>query len=77
MYYEGQGVKQDYTQAKYWWGQAAQQGVAEAQFGLATLYELEQGVRQNYATAKKWYKKACDNGDQDACDKIKELQQKR
>ncbi|MDG2413917.1 MAG: hypothetical protein P8L99_05010 [Hyphomicrobiales bacterium] len=33
----------------------AEQGDAEAQFGLALMYEFGDGVPQDYAEAVKWY----------------------
>ena len=75
MYYEGQGVRQDYAEAVQWYRKAAEQGLAEAQFNLGLMYYNGQGVRQNLVIAKEWYGKACDNGLQQGCDAYRELNQ--
>jgi uncharacterized protein len=41
----------------------ADQGDAQAQYNLGTLYDNGQGVAQNDAEAMKWYRKAADQGD--------------
>jgi len=43
---------------------AAEQGDADAQYDLATMYHNGEGVPQNYAEAAKWYKKAAEQGDE-------------
>ena len=47
MYYNGQGVSQDYTEALKWYLLAADQGVAGAQSNLALMYYNGQGVKQD------------------------------
>jgi len=37
-YANGQGVRQDYVQAVFWWRKAAEQGLAEAQAELGFYY---------------------------------------
>ena len=68
MYNNGQGVRQDYTQAVQWCRRAAEQGHAGAQFNLGVMYAEGRGVRQDLALAQEWFGKACQNGDQDGCD---------
>ena len=46
--------------------QLAEQGVAEAQFNLGTIYDSGQGVRQDYAEAARWYRKAAEQGNTEA-----------
>ena len=75
MYYNGQGVRQDYAQAVQWYRKAAEQGYAQAQSNLGVMYYNGQGVRQNYKIAKEWFGKACDNGLQQGCDAYRELNQ--
>jgi len=48
MYYNGQGVPQNYQEAVKWFRKAAEQGFAEAQFSLGLRYFDGQGVTQNY-----------------------------
>ena len=45
IYYNGQGVRQDYTQAVQWYRKAAEQGDAKAQYNLGVMYDNGQGVR--------------------------------
>ena len=75
MYNNGQGVRQDYTQAVQWYRKAAEQGDAKAQYNLGAMYANGLGVRQNYKIAKEWFGKACDNGIQLGCDAYRELNQ--
>ena len=62
MYYEGQGVPQDYGVALKWYRRAAEQGHAGAQYNLAEMYRGGQGVPQDYGVALKWYRKAAEQG---------------
>lgn len=57
-YYE----QQDYAKAKWWWKKAAAQGLADAKFNLAVLYEKGLGVPQDYTQARQWYQKAAADG---------------
>ena len=66
MYYNGQGVRQDYTQAVQWYRKAAEQGLADAQYNLGVAYEKGKGVRQDDAQAVQWYRKAAEQGDAEA-----------
>ena len=75
MYDNGQGVRQDYTQAVQWYRKAAEQGDAQAQLALGLRYATGQGVRQDIVIAKEWFGKACDNGLQQGCDAYRELNQ--
>ena len=62
MYFNGQGVPQDYAQALKWYRKAADQGFAGAQNNLGALYANGQGVPQDYARGREWYRKAADQG---------------
>jgi TPR repeat protein len=62
MYYNGDGVEQDYAEAVRWFRAAAEQGRASAQFSLGLMYEDGKGVLQNYAIAHMWYNIAAANG---------------
>jgi len=42
--------------------QAAEQGLADAQFSLAWAYDNGDGVPQDYALAARWYRKAAEQG---------------
>jgi TPR repeat protein len=63
MYYLGEGVPRDYSEAMRWCRKAADQGGAHAQYDVGYLYELGHGVPQDYAEALRWYHKAADQGE--------------
>ena len=63
LYENGQGVPQDYVQARQWYAKAAAQGYAGAQINLGRLYEFGHGVTQDYVLAHKWYILGAANGD--------------
>ncbi len=62
MYAKGQGVKQDYTQARLWFQKAAEQGNTTAQYNLGTMYKAGQGGRQDDVQARLWFQKAAEQG---------------
>ena len=68
MYYEGDGVPQNYAEARKWYKKAAEQGNADAQYNLGRMYSGGKGGRLDGQIAKEWYGKACDNGNQKGCD---------
>lgn len=75
MYYVGQGVRQDFAQAKAWYIQAANQGHASAMYNLGLMYATGEGVRQSDEAAKEWYGRACDNGMQQGCNMYRQYNQ--
>lgn len=52
----------DYATALQLWRPLADQGNADAQFGLGVMYSTGQGVVQNFAEAVRWWRKAADQG---------------
>ena len=62
MYYNGEGVPQDYVEAVRWYRLAADQGLAAAQLNLGVMYDRERGVPQDYEEAVRWYRLAVDQG---------------
>jgi tetratricopeptide (TPR) repeat protein len=66
MLTNGEGVRQDYTQAALWWRKAAEQGYAKAQWNLGVAYDSGQGVTQDYAQSALWWFKAAEQGLSDA-----------
>ena len=56
-------MPQDRGQAAAWIRKAAEQGNADAQWGLGEKYENGEGVPQDYAQAFVWYRKAADQND--------------
>ena len=63
MYYQGQGVAQDYAEAARWYRKAAELGVTKAQFNLGVMYARGRGVALDYAESARWYRKAAEQGD--------------
>jgi TPR repeat protein len=61
MYYNGQGVQQDYSEAAKWTRKAAEQGYAPAQAHLGVLYWNGQGVQQDVVLAYMWLSLAAAN----------------
>jgi TPR repeat protein len=65
MYRQGNGVPQDYVQARQWWEKAAAQGDARAQGDLGFMYYLGDSVPQDNVRAYMWYSlAAASTGDQ-------------
>jgi TPR repeat protein len=62
MYYNGEGVEQDYAAAAVWLNLAANQGYSVAQYNLGVMYDSGQGVEQDFAEAFKWYDHAARQG---------------
>jgi TPR repeat protein len=60
-YYNGWGVPQDDAKAATWFRKAAEQGHAEAQFGLGAIY-----AHTDYTQAASWYRKAAEQGHADS-----------
>ena len=60
LYYSGQGVTKDYTQAFQWWQKAATQGNADAQHNLGIMYAEGLGVAQDYTQAFQWFQKSAE-----------------
>ena len=63
MYYSGDGVPQDYTEAANWFRKAAEQGDAVAQKNLGVMYGKGQGVPQSHFEAYIWSNVATMSGD--------------
>ena len=61
MYGSGDGVPQDWEQARTWFRKAADRGHANAQFNLAVIYSNGRRA-QDYAHALLWYRKAAHQG---------------
>ncbi|MFO1034024.1 MAG: tetratricopeptide repeat protein [Hyphomicrobiales bacterium] len=58
----GEKVKQDFEKAAYWYGKAAAQGLAPAQYRVATMYERGRGVGKDVKAALGWYERAASLG---------------
>ena len=55
MYFDGNGVPQDYAESVKWYLLAADQGNADAQIALGFLYEYGDAVPLDYVQAHKWF----------------------
>jgi uncharacterized protein len=51
---------EDYAEAIRWYRKAADQGFADAECSLGSMYSKGRGVRQDYAEAARWFRKAAD-----------------
>jgi Sel1 repeat len=60
MYFNGDGVAQNYAEAAKWYRVAADRGNAPAQDLLGSMYLNGHGVQQSYAEAAKLYRVAAD-----------------
>jgi len=63
LYYEGQGVPQDYTQAVAWFTKAANQDYLKAEYDLGAMYGIGKGVKRDYVQAYKWLNRCASKGD--------------
>ena len=66
MYAGGRGVPQDDTEAVKWLRKAAEQGDADAQFGLGLMYAGGRGVPKDDVQAYAWYNIASAQGNASA-----------
>lgn len=66
MYDNGYGVPQDDKTAVKWYTLAAEQGYAEAQFGLGLRYAYGEGVLQDNIYAHMWWNIAASLGNEKA-----------
>ncbi len=76
LYFDGDGVKQDRTQAVNYFKKACELGYGDVCTNLGNLYHDGQGVRKNLSSAKEYYGKACDLGFQKGCNEYKILNEK-
>ena len=73
MYFFGQGVKQDYSEALKWYTKASDQGDTDALYFLGLMYAYGNGMKsQNIAEALKCLYKAAQKGHKAAIAKLDE-----
>lgn len=65
-YEDGDGVAQDYQQAKFWYESAAEKGNSSAQFLLGCLYDFGHGMKKDVTQAVYWYEKSAAQGNDSA-----------
>lgn len=63
MYYNGEGVSQDYKESVKWLKLSAAQGNLNAQFNLSNMYRKGEGVTANYEESFKWALPSAEQGD--------------
>ena len=66
MYFNGEGVEQDYAKAVEWYTKAAELGETNAMSNLGYMYANGEGVEQDKTAAVQWFTKAADLGHADA-----------
>ena len=64
LYYNGDGVKQDYKKAREFYNKACEMGEA---LGCSALGDLYYNVKQDYKKAREFWSKACEMGDANGC----------
>ena len=75
MYYGGEGVDVDYTQALPWIEKAAAQDQPQAVSQLGTMYFEGQGVTPSYRRAREYYERAIELGNPVAVESMQALTQ--
>ena len=73
MYYNGLGVRKDYSKAKIYSEKACKLDDGYGCGILGVIYQLGQGVIQDKTLAKLYYKKSCDLGVKKSCDLYRTL----
>lgn len=54
LYFDGNGVPQNFSEAARWFQEAADQGYAKAQYNLGGMYGAGRGVKRDYIKAYVW-----------------------
>ena len=75
MHARGDGVPQNFVEARHWLYRAAMQHNVFAQFELASLYEKGRGVAADLTQAFMWYQVAANNGHEEAAERLEIVQQ--
>ena len=73
LYYTGQLIDEDKTQALKWFNKAANQGEPTAQFYLGQMYLNGIGVDKNKLAAINWLKKSAQQGEKQAAIKLTKM----
>ena len=73
LYFAGEDVSRDYSEALRWWRRAAEQGHAAAQHILGLAYNNGEGVSRDYREAYIWYSLAAANGYSESADRRDEM----
>lgn len=62
LYYKGESVPRNVTEALKWWRAAAEKGNAVAMNNLGEMYYKGEGAPRDFGEAVKWYRAAADLG---------------
>ncbi len=62
MFYDADGVEQDFVVSAEWFQMAAEQGHPKAQHNLASMYQNGEGVIRDCSQAASWYRLAANQG---------------
>jgi TPR repeat protein len=73
MFYQGNGMMSDLSQAQKWWRKAAQNNHSDAQFNLGIMLANGQGGSSDLVAAYAWLKIAAENGSLAAKDSAKQM----
>ncbi|MDR0822852.1 MAG: sel1 repeat family protein [Endomicrobium sp.] len=65
-YRMGEGIQQDFQEAKRWIQKAAEQGYAEAQYFLGLMHYIGKEIPKDNQEAKRWFQKAAEQGHAEA-----------
>ncbi len=72
MYYDGNGVTQDFAKALEWHTKAADQGDTNSQFALAKMYFFGRGAPKNNVLAHMWFTIVLSGTDRDLASAVPE-----
>ena len=73
-YHQGiRGLTQSSKRAFEYYTLAANQGFANAQYNLGFMYAIGEGIETSYSKARKWWTKAAAQGDDNAINGLKQL----
>ena len=64
LYYDGNGVPQNFSEAARWFQEAADRGWAKAQYNLGAMYGAGRGVKRDYSKAYVWLSLCAAQGDE-------------
>lgn len=62
QFYYGENRKPNYTLAAFWYGKAAEKGLAEAMYNFAICLEGGIGLKKDFSKALFWYRKSMEKG---------------
>lgn len=73
VYYKGDGVPADFSEAAEWFRKAAEQGHVQAEYNLGVMYRDGDGVERDLAEAAKWFLASAAQGNAQARGVLAEL----